>query len=189
MPRVWHQPSLGRENIWMFHHLEHGKCLGTKFLLLPVLLWRHRVGGSKPNMVTVLVEHGLISSRLWYLAFFSFYYSSDSSFFWRRSSHYWAGHPTVRGPTVRQLAHSVYLMDTRIFLGTFLFFVFVLLEFASRLISFWGMQGMQLNLIISIWFLNCAQDFYHDNIFEMEFINSYFFCLGTIYILLRSKFW
>ena len=68
MPRVWHQPSLGKENIWMFHHLEHGKCLGTTFLLLPVLLWRHHIGGSKPNMVTLLSQHGLISSRFCYLA-------------------------------------------------------------------------------------------------------------------------
>ena len=68
MPRVWHQPSLGKENIWMFHHLEHGKCLGTTFLLIPFLLWQHCVGGSKPNMVTLLVEHSLISSRFCYLA-------------------------------------------------------------------------------------------------------------------------
>ena len=125
MPRVWHQPSLGRENIWMFHHLEHGECLGTMFLLLPVLLWRHRVGGSKPNMVTLLFPAWSDLQSLVIPCFFYFYYSSDSSFFWRRSSHYWAGHPTVRGPTVRQLAHSVFLMDTRIFLGTFFCFLFL----------------------------------------------------------------
>ena len=81
MPRVWHQPSLGRENIWMFHHLEHGECLGTMFLLLPVLLWRHRVGGSKPNMVTLLFPAWSDLQSLVIPCFFSFYYSSDSSFF------------------------------------------------------------------------------------------------------------
>lgn len=36
-----------------------------------LLLWQHRVGGSKPNMVTVLVEHVLISSRFLIPCFFS----------------------------------------------------------------------------------------------------------------------
>ena len=31
--------------------------------------------------------------------------------FWRRSSHYWAGHPTVLGPTVCQLSHSVFYLQ------------------------------------------------------------------------------
>ena len=127
MPRVWHQPSLGRENIWMFHHLEHGECLGTISSCFLCYCGDTVLGVRSPTWLPCwsnMVWSPVACDTL--LFFLFFYYSSDSSFFWRRSSHYWAGHPTVRGPTVRQLAHSVFLMDTRIFLGTFFVFCFCL---------------------------------------------------------------
>ena len=46
-----------------------------------VLLWRHRVGGSKPNMVTLLFPAWSDLQLLVIPCFFSFYYSSDSSIF------------------------------------------------------------------------------------------------------------
>ena len=111
----------------MFHHLKHGRCLGTTFLLLPLLVWRHRVGGLKPNMATVLVEHGLIFSRfLIPCPFFTTVVTLPSG---------------GRAHTIEHLAHSVNL---------------VLLTFQSRYILFLGVQGMQFNLIIEIGCLNCA---------------------------------
>ena len=67
------------------------------------------LGVRSPTWLPCCSQHGLISSRLWYLAFF-ISTTVVTLPFCRRSSHYWAGHPTVRGPTVRQLAHSVYLV-------------------------------------------------------------------------------
>ena len=127
MPRVWHQPSLGKENIWMFHHLEHRKCLGTISSCFQCYCGDTVLGVRSPTWLPCCSQHGLISSRLWYLAFF-ISTTVVTLPFCRRSSHYWAGHPTVRGPTVRQLAHSVFLMDTRIFLGTFFVFCFLFLS-------------------------------------------------------------
>ena len=57
------------------------EMLGNNLLLLPVLLWRHRVGGSKPNMVTLLFPAWSDLQSLVIPCFFSFYHSSDSSFF------------------------------------------------------------------------------------------------------------
>ena len=57
--------------------------------------------------------------------------------------------------------------------------VFGLVDIQSRLILVFGMQGMQLNLIISIWFLNCAQDFLSFKLLEtkLNFISFFvFFC-------------
>ena len=70
MPRVWHQPSLGRENIWMFHHLEHGKCLGTISSCFQCYCGDTVLGVRSPTWLPCCSQHGLISSRLWYLAFF-----------------------------------------------------------------------------------------------------------------------
>ena len=115
MPRVWHQPSLGKVNTWMFLHLEHGRCSrNSSYYSSPLLLWRHLVGGSGPNMAwfsvafdTLLFATTAVTLPFCYL---------------RRSSHYWAGHPTVWGPTVRQLAHSVYLWIPEYFLVIFYVF-------------------------------------------------------------------
>ena len=147
MPRVWHQPSLGKVNTWMFLHLEHGRCSrNSSYLFFSIVTVATPCWGFG-------TQHGLIFSCFWYLTFC--YYSSDPSFLLlKEGSHYWAGHPTVWGPTVWQLAHSVYLWIPEYFLVPF--FVFGLVGISSRLISFLGMQGMQLNLIIQIWFLNCA---------------------------------
>jgi hypothetical protein len=36
---------------------------------------------------------------------------------YKGGSHYWEGHPTVRGPTVRQLSHTVFFFATRFFIN------------------------------------------------------------------------
>ncbi len=78
-------------------------------------------------MVTVLVEHGLISSRFLIPCFF--FYTVVTL-------------PSGGGAhTIKHLAHSVNL---------------VLLTFQSRYVLFLGVQGMQFNLIIEIGCLNCA---------------------------------
>ena len=115
MPRVWHQPSLGKENIWMFHHLEHERCLGTRFLLLQFVTGATQCWGFEVRHGYPVVPNMVWSPVTFDTLLFSFYYSSDSSFLCRRSSHHWAGHPTVRGLTVWQLAHSVYLCSCWLF--------------------------------------------------------------------------
>ena len=78
---------------------------------------------SSASCVTVVTPYWGFKAQHSYLAVPSMVWSPvacDTSLFFsttvvtlpfcRRSSHYWAGHPTVRGPTVRQLAHSVYLV-------------------------------------------------------------------------------
>ena len=72
MPRVWHQPSLGKVNTWMFLHLEHGRCLrNISYLFFSIVTVATPCWGFG-------TQHGLIFSRFWYLAFC--YYSSDPSF-------------------------------------------------------------------------------------------------------------
>ena len=116
MPRFCHQPSLGKVNTWMFLHLEHGRCSrNSSYLFFSIVTVATPCWGFG-------TQHGLIFSRFWYLAFVSTTAVTLPFCYFRRSSHYWAGHPTVWGPTVRQLAHSVYLWIPEYFLVIFYVF-------------------------------------------------------------------
>ena len=116
MPRVWHQPSLGKENTWIFLHLEHGKCL-------------RNISYSFFSFVTVATpcrgfgtQHGLIFSRFWYLAIFC-YYSSDPSFLlFKVEVTLLSRAPNSLGSDSSAVSSLCVFMDTRIFLGTFFVF-------------------------------------------------------------------
>ena len=148
MPRVWHQPSLGKVNTWMFLHLEHGGWLrNISYLFFSIVTVATHCWGFG-------TQHGLIFSRFWYIAFC--YYSSDPSFLLFEAEFTLLSRaPNSLGSDSSAVSSLCVFMDTRIFLGNFFMFL-VLLALSSRLISFLDMQGMQLNLIIQIWFLICA---------------------------------
>ena len=134
----------------------------------PLLLWRHLVGGSGPNMAwfsvafdTLLFATTAVTLPFCYL---------------RRSSHYWAGHPTVWGPTVRQLAHSVYLWIPEYFLAIFVCFWscwhLIKTNFVFRYARY-AIKSDYSNLIFNL----CLR-FLSWQSFETEFIKFYFFVLA-----------
>ena len=148
MPRVWHQPSLGKVNTWMFLHLEHGRCSrNSSYLFFSIVTVATPCWGFG-------TQHDLIFSCFWYLAFS--YYSSDPSFLlFKVEFTLLSRAPNSLGSDRSAVSSLSLFMDTRIFLGNFFMFL-VLLALSSRLILFLDMQGMQLNLIIQTWFLICA---------------------------------
>ena len=115
MPRVWHQPSLGKVNTWMFLHLEHGRCLrNISYLFFSIVTVATPCWGFG-------TQHGLIFSRFWYLAFC--YYSSDPSFLLFKAEFTLLSRaPNSLGSDSSAVSSLCVFMDTRIFLGNFLCF-------------------------------------------------------------------
>ena len=128
MPRVWHQPSLGKVNTWMFLHLEHGRCLrNNSYLFFSIVTVATPCRGFG-------TQHGLIFSRFWYLAFC--YYSSDPSFLLFKAEFTLLSRaPNSLGSDSSAVSSLCVFMDTRIFLGTFLFLV--LWHFIKTHVIFW----------------------------------------------------
>ena len=141
----------------------------------PLLLWRHLVGGSGPNMAwfSVAFDTLLFATTAVTLPFC----------YWRRSSHYWAGHPTVWGPTVRQLAHSVYLWIPEYFLVIFYVFglvgTFIKTNFVFRYARY-AIKSDYSNLIFNL----CLRFLSWRHFLQQNSLNSIFFCLSTIYPIL-----
>ena len=121
-------------------------------------------------------QHGLISSCFWYLALATTAVTLPFCY-WRRSSHYWAGHPTVWGPTVWQLAHSVYLWIPEYFLVIFYVFglvgTFIKTNFVFRYARY-AIKSDYSNLIFNL----CLRFLSWRHFLQQNSLNSIFFVLA-----------
>ncbi len=147
MPRVWHQPSLGKVNTWIFLHLEHGRCLrNISYVFFSIFTVATPCWGFR-------TQHGLTFSHFWYLAFC--YYSSDPFFLLLKEEFtLLIRAPNSLGSNSLAVSSLCVFVDTRIFLGTF--FVFGRVGIYIKTYFIFRYARYAINLIIQIWFLNCA---------------------------------
>ena len=113
--------------------------------------------------------------------YFFCYYSSDPSFLLFKAEFTLLSRaPNSLGSDSLAVSSLCVFMDTRIFLGSFFLFL-VLLAFTSRLISFLGMQGMQLHLIIKSDFSFVLKIFILTKFLKQNSLNSIFLSLHYVY--------
>ena len=176
MPRVWHQPILGKVNTWMFLQLEHGRCLRNMyFFLLHCFCDNNLLGVWDPTWSDF---------QLLLIPCFGYYIRDPSFLQLKEKFTLLSRAPNSLGSYSLSVSSLCVFMDMRIFLGIFCFGLvgiyiktYSILRYARFVIKY-------SNRIFELCVRFLSWQYFWNRIHQILFL-----CLNTIYTLFHSKFW